>query len=162
MGGVSLDGARVLVTGGAGFIGSHLVDALVKDGCEVCVLDNLSTGRLENMKHHLGNGNVVFVQGDVRDKQAVCEAVKGVESLNLLTNTHLVGVKVKVTREGILIPEELFKEMVSVYVRVEQILATLETLADEEALKTIERSREEVAKGEYVECSINDLEKVLE
>lgn len=72
-----------------------------------------------------------------------------------------MSVKVKVTREGILIPEELFKEMMSAYVKVEQILATLETLADEEALKTIERSREEVAKGEYAECSINDLEKVL-
>lgn len=73
----------------------------------------------------------------------------------------LVSVKVKVTREGILISEELFKEMMSAYVKVEQILATLETLADKEVLKTIERSREEVAKGEYVECSINDLEKVL-
>jgi len=72
-----------------------------------------------------------------------------------------VDVKVKVTREGILIPEELFREMMSAYVKVEQILATLETLADEAALKTIERSREEVAKGQYVECSINDLEKVL-
>jgi hypothetical protein len=72
-----------------------------------------------------------------------------------------VGVKVKVTREGIIIPEELFKEMMSAYVKVEQILATLETLADEEALRTIERSREEVVKGKYVECSINDLEKVL-
>ena len=72
-----------------------------------------------------------------------------------------MSVKVKVTREGILIPEELFKEMMSAYVKVEQILATLETLADEEALKTIERSREEVAKGEYVECSVNDLKKVL-
>jgi len=72
-----------------------------------------------------------------------------------------VGLKVRVTREGILIPEELFKEMMSTYAKVEQILATLETLADEEALKTIERSREEVAKGEFVECSANDLEKVL-
>jgi len=72
-----------------------------------------------------------------------------------------MAVKVKVTREGILIPEELFKEMMNAYIRVEQILATLETLADKEALKTIEKSREEVARGEYVECSMNDLEKVL-
>jgi len=72
-----------------------------------------------------------------------------------------VVVKVKVTREGILIPEELFREMMSAYVKVEQILATLETLADEEALRTIGRSREEVAKGEYVECSIDELEKIL-
>lgn len=72
-----------------------------------------------------------------------------------------MDVKVRVTREGILISEELFREMISAYVKVEQILATLETLADEEALKTIEKSREEVARGKYVECSIDDLERVL-
>ena len=73
-----------------------------------------------------------------------------------------LGVKVRVTREGILVPEELFREMVSAYVRVEQILATLETLADEEALKAIEESREEVARGDYVDCTVNELEKVFE
>ena len=73
-----------------------------------------------------------------------------------------MGVKVRVTGEGILVPEELFREMVSAYVKVEQILATLETLADEEALKAIEESREEVVKGEYVECSVNELKKVFE
>jgi UDP-glucose 4-epimerase len=102
MGGVSLARARVLVTGGAGFIGSHLVDALVKDGCEVCVLDNLSTGRLENIKHHIGNGNVVFVQGDVRDKQVVREAVKGVEAVFHLAAVTSVPYSIKnpeVTRE---------------------------------------------------------------
>ena len=72
-----------------------------------------------------------------------------------------MDVKVKVTGKGILIPEELFKEIMSAYVKMEQVLATLETLADEEALKTIAKSREEVAKGEYVECSMDDLEKVL-
>lgn len=72
-----------------------------------------------------------------------------------------MGLKVKVTRKGIFIPEELFREMMSAYVMVERVLATLETLADEGALKTIERSREEVAKGEFVECSMDDLEKVL-
>jgi hypothetical protein len=72
-----------------------------------------------------------------------------------------MNVKVKVTREGILIPEELFREMMSAYIRIEQVLATLETLADKEALKTIEKSREEIAKGEYVECSIDELERVL-
>ncbi len=41
---------RALVTGGAGFIGSHLVDGLLSEGCEVTVLDNLSTGRLSNEK----------------------------------------------------------------------------------------------------------------
>lgn len=48
-----LRGAPVLVTGGAGFIGSHLVDALLALGAHVVVLDNLSTGRLDNLRHHL-------------------------------------------------------------------------------------------------------------
>jgi hypothetical protein len=72
-----------------------------------------------------------------------------------------VNVKVKVSRKDVLIPEELFREMMGAYVKMEQVLATLETLADKEALKAIEESREEVARGEYVECSIDDLERVL-
>jgi hypothetical protein len=72
-----------------------------------------------------------------------------------------MNVKVKVTREGILISEDLFREMLSAYIRIEQVLATLETLADKEALKTTEKSREEIAKGEYLECSIDVLERVL-
>jgi len=51
--------------------------------------------------------------------------------------------------------------MVGTYVEMEQILATLETLADEETLKAIKKSKKQVAKCEYVECSVNDLEKVL-
>ena len=72
-----------------------------------------------------------------------------------------VDLKVKVTKDGVFIPEELFKEMMSAYVKVEQILATLETLADLEALKAIRKSREGIVKGEYVECSIEVLKKVL-
>jgi len=72
-----------------------------------------------------------------------------------------VNVKVKVSRKGVLIPEELFREMMGAYVKMEQVLATLETLADKEALKAIEESRQEVARGEYVECSIDNLERVL-
>jgi hypothetical protein len=69
--------------------------------------------------------------------------------------------KVKVTKDGIVIPEDLFREMVGTYIKVEQILATLEMLADKETLKSIEKSKKQVAKGEFVECLINDLEKVL-
>lgn len=69
--------------------------------------------------------------------------------------------KVKIKEEGIVIPKKLFREMVGTYIKMEQILATLETLADKETLKAIEESKKQVAKGEYVECSINDLEKVL-
>ena len=69
--------------------------------------------------------------------------------------------KVKIKEEGIVIPKKLFKEMVGTYIKMEQILATLETLADKETLKAIEESKKQVAKSEYVECSINDLEKIL-
>ena len=72
-----------------------------------------------------------------------------------------VRAKAKVRKKGILVPEELLKEMMSTCTRMEQILATLETLADEKALKAILRSKEEMAKGEYVECSMNDLREVL-
>jgi hypothetical protein len=51
--------------------------------------------------------------------------------------------------------------MMSTYVKMEQILATLEILADKEALKTIEESKRQVANGEYIECSINDFTKAL-
>jgi hypothetical protein len=74
---------------------------------------------------------------------------------------HSVEAKVKVKEEGIVIPKKLFKEMVGTYIKMEQILATLETLADKETLKAIEESKKQVAKGEYVDCSIKDLEKVL-
>ena len=69
--------------------------------------------------------------------------------------------KVKVTKEGVLVPEQLFREIISTHVKMEQILAILEELADDVALKAIEKSKKQIAEGEYVECSINDLEKVL-
>lgn len=56
---------RVLVTGGAGYIGSHLVDALVKRGDEVLVVDNLSTGRFENIRHLAGHPAVHFINDTI-------------------------------------------------------------------------------------------------
>jgi dTDP-glucose 4,6-dehydratase len=58
---------RVLVTGGAGFLGSHLADRLATDGHEVTCLDNLSTGRLRNISHLLQDGRAKFIQADVID-----------------------------------------------------------------------------------------------
>ncbi|MFO0903859.1 MAG: SDR family oxidoreductase [Pirellulales bacterium] len=69
----------VLVTGGAGFIGSHLVDALVARGDSVRVLDNLSTGKRENLADHLAAGRVELVEGDIRDAEAVGRAMQGIE-----------------------------------------------------------------------------------
>jgi nucleoside-diphosphate-sugar epimerase len=63
---------RTLVTGGAGFIGSHVVDALLERGDDVTVLDDVSTGRRENLESALGNG-AKLVDGDIRDAGAVAE-----------------------------------------------------------------------------------------
>ena len=59
-----LDGALVLVTGGAGFIGSHIVDGLLARGAKVRVLDNLETGHIENLAHVINK--IEFIQGDIR------------------------------------------------------------------------------------------------
>src|SRR5262245_61951586 len=69
-----LSGERVLVTGGAGFIGSNLVQALVANGCDVTVLDNLSSGHRANLA---GVPQVRFIAGDVRDPVAVGTAIQG-------------------------------------------------------------------------------------
>jgi len=69
---------KVLVTGGAGFIGSHVVDRLVNEGYHVRVLDNLSSGKLDNIKGHLDSGKVEFVKGDIRDASFVKESLNGV------------------------------------------------------------------------------------
>lgn len=66
-----------LVTGGAGLIGSHIVETLVKDGERVRVLDNLSTGRKENITPLLAQ--VEFIEGDLRDEETVRRAVEGVD-----------------------------------------------------------------------------------
>jgi UDP-glucose 4-epimerase len=63
-----------IVTGGAGFIGSHLVDALLSKGRRVRVLDNFITGRRENLVHHANNASLEIIAGDVADK-AICLAV---------------------------------------------------------------------------------------
>jgi UDP-glucose 4-epimerase len=59
---------KALITGGAGFIGSHLADELIRRGSQVIALDNLSTGREENISHLLGNPNFQFVMGTVLDE----------------------------------------------------------------------------------------------
>jgi UDP-glucose 4-epimerase len=69
--------SRVLVTGGAGFIGSHLVDRLVGEGRAVTVLDNLSTGRRENLAEAEARGDVRVAVGSVLDRDAVAAAMAG-------------------------------------------------------------------------------------
>lgn len=66
-----------LVTGGAGFIGSHLVEALVATGCRVTVLDNLSTGHLENLE--ACRQKITLIEGDIRDEKALTRAARECE-----------------------------------------------------------------------------------
>jgi UDP-glucose 4-epimerase len=69
--------SKFLVTGGAGFIGSHITTALVERGDDVVVLDNLSTGNLDNLDH-LGN-KIVFIEGDLLERRKLEQALEGVE-----------------------------------------------------------------------------------
>jgi len=70
---------KTLVTGGAGFIGSHLVDRLLSDGHEVLVLDNFSTGRPENLAHQRENSRLQVVQIDVADQVKIAPYFAGID-----------------------------------------------------------------------------------
>ena len=82
---------RVLVTGGAGFIGSHLVDALLARGNEVWAVDDLSTGSLDNLKSAFGHTTFHFVEGSVMDPTVVGDLVPLVDEVYHLAAA--VGVK---------------------------------------------------------------------
>jgi len=70
---------RILITGGAGFIGSHLTDRLLADGHQITILDNLATGRKENLSAHLGGASVTFVQGSILDLPLLDSLIKETE-----------------------------------------------------------------------------------
>ena len=71
-----------LVTGGAGFIGSHLVDALVERGSKVRVIDNFSSGREEFLANHEGSPSVEVIRGDLLDHDVVLASMDGVETVH--------------------------------------------------------------------------------
>lgn len=70
-----------LVTGGAGFIGSHLVDLLLSEGYRVRVLDNLAVGRLDNLAQHRNNPRLEIIEGDVDDAESVLRAMDDVDTV---------------------------------------------------------------------------------
>jgi len=72
-------GKRILVTGGAGFIGSNLVEKLLVLGNDVVVLDNFSTGKRENLAGFEGNPHFTLLEDDIRDRAACVKAVQGVD-----------------------------------------------------------------------------------
>lgn len=89
---------RILVTGGAGFIGSHLIDRLVASGHDIVVLDNLDpqvhgedATSPRNIKHHLKSGTLEFIKGDIRSPEDVGKALEGVEAVAHLAAAVGVG-----------------------------------------------------------------------
>lgn len=76
---VGLTRGKVLITGGAGFIGSHLADSLVGKGWRVVVFDNLSNGNLKNLSQLLKDEKLKFIKGDLKSLADACKAVEGAE-----------------------------------------------------------------------------------
>lgn len=74
-----MPGRSALVTGGAGFIGSHLVDKLLQLGYHVSILDNMSSGRAENIERHIGKKNFKLIRGPVTDRSDVRRSLRGVD-----------------------------------------------------------------------------------
>ena len=70
---------KYLVTGGAGFIGSHMVDRLLCDNHSVRVIDNLSTGRLQNLDNHKNNKNLEFIQKDISELSVIEDDFKSID-----------------------------------------------------------------------------------
>ena len=68
---------NAFVTGGAGFIGSHIVDRLIDAGNSVTVYDNLSSGKREFIKHHIGDNKFTFIEADLIYKEQISEAING-------------------------------------------------------------------------------------
>jgi nucleoside-diphosphate-sugar epimerase len=79
---------KVLVTGGASFIGSHLVDALVERNAQVRVVDDLTSGRLANIEPHLKAGRVTLVEADLREPGVTRAAMNGIEVVFHLAADH--------------------------------------------------------------------------
>nr|WP_320161297.1 SDR family oxidoreductase [uncultured Methanoregula sp.] len=72
---------RFVITGGAGFIGSHIADALVHRGDEVVILDNLFSGKMENIRHLLDNKSVTFIKGSITDDGCLEQACRNADGI---------------------------------------------------------------------------------
>ena len=74
-----LKSSKILVTGGAGFIGSNIVSKLLDLGCYVRVIDNLITGKKENIEEFINNPNYEFIEGDIRDYNLCLEVCDNID-----------------------------------------------------------------------------------
>jgi UDP-glucose 4-epimerase len=76
---MNINGLKAVVTGGAGFIGSHLVDALLEKENEVVVIDDFTSGKRENLAHHKDNANLKIIEGDIRNRDFIFETLKSAD-----------------------------------------------------------------------------------
>ncbi len=79
---------KVLVTGGAGFIGSNLCESLLSEGNRVFCLDNLATGHRSNIQAFLSNSDFAFIEGDIRDYDTCLKAAEG---MDVIVNQAALG-----------------------------------------------------------------------
>jgi nucleoside-diphosphate-sugar epimerase len=87
-GDMNWNGKKVLVTGGASFIGSHLVDKLVEKGAKVRVVDNLSSGDIKNIEKHIKEKAIEFIEGDLLKYEVVKKSLKNIEIVFHLAADH--------------------------------------------------------------------------
>src|ERR1035437_11114150 len=83
-----LKDSRVLVTGGAGFIGSNLVESFLLSGNTVVCLDNFSTGKRENLEAFASNPDFRLIEGDIRNYE---DCLKAVENIDIVFNKAALG-----------------------------------------------------------------------
>lgn len=146
---------RVLVTGGAGFIGSHIVDKLVEEGFEVGVLDNLFTGDLANLSKHEAK-TIQMYKGDISDFDTVKDAVGGYDAVihqaALVSVTRSVEDPVTVNRVNVTGTLNLLKAAVDsgvkkfLYASSSSVYGETETLPKKETLNTLPISPYAVSK----------------
>ncbi|HLD58111.1 MAG TPA: SDR family NAD(P)-dependent oxidoreductase [archaeon] len=93
MAGVKQAGKKIaetaLVTGGCGFIGSHLVEKLAEKGFKVKIIDSLIKGRLSSIQYLIDNGKAEFIEGDIRERDAVDSAMKGCDYVFHTAGVHI-------------------------------------------------------------------------
>ena len=81
--------ANYLITGGAGFIGSHLAERLLADGHHVTALDNLSSGSMDNITHLMGLPHFTFLRHDVMEVEVLAEQVATADAVYHLSLIHI-------------------------------------------------------------------------